>query len=82
MTCGRSIILYFLCTGLCINAQIGPKNLYRNLPNRGAGRDSKVNGDMIGQKLRFWDSEIRIENRSIIKGITAILVPLDNIGSP
>ncbi len=50
---------------------------YRNLPNRGAGRESKT-------KLGFWAFQrwFRIENRSNIKEIKPILVPQQNIGSP
>ena len=57
---------------------------YRNLPNRGAGRDSKVKSDTMEYKLWFWAFQrwFRIENWSIIKGNTPILVPLYNIGSP
>ncbi len=71
-----------------VNAESYPNHslwiLYRILPNRGAGRDCKVNADRIGQKLKFWGFQrwFRIENRSITKEIKAILLPLANIAPP
>ena len=57
---------------------------YRNMPNKGAGRDSKVQSDYTEQKLRFWAFQwwFRNENRSIIKEIKPILVTVESIVGP
>ncbi len=54
---------------------------YRILPNKGAGRSHKVISIHIGTKLSFWafQRRFRIENRTIIKETTFILVIFDNI---
>ncbi len=57
-------------------------NDYRNLPNKGAGRSSKVKSDILGKRLRssafqWW---FRIENRTIIKETMPILAIFDSIG--
>ncbi len=57
---------------------------YRNLPNKGAGRSSKVRSDSVKKKLRFSAFQwwFRIENRTIIKEIMSILAIYDSLGSP
>ncbi len=54
------------------------------MPNICAGRDGIINYDTMEYKLRFWAFQrwFRIENRSIIKENSPILVPHYNIGSP
>ena len=57
---------------------------YRNLPNKGAGRSSKVGSDSVRKKLRFsaFQRWFRIENRTISKETMSILAIYDIIGSP
>ncbi len=52
------------------------KSVYRNLPNKGAGRSSKVISNNLGTKLTFlaFQRWFRIENRTNIKETMAILV--------
>ena len=54
------------------------------MPNKGAGRDSNVESDIMKSKLRFqaFQRWFQIENRSIIKEIGPILVTLDSSGGP
>ncbi len=49
--------------------------MYRILPNKGAGRVSKVTPDTVERKPRFWAFQrwFRIENRTIIKENVFIL---------
>ncbi len=49
---------------------------FRNLPNKGAGRSSKVRSDRLRERLRFsaFQRWFRIENRTIIKETMPILV--------
>ncbi len=56
--------------------------MYRNLPNKGAGRSDKVKSDGLGEKPRFsaFQRWFRIENRTIIKEIMSILAIYDNFG--
>ncbi len=55
---------------------------YRNLPNKGAGRSSKVKSDRLGKKLRFsaFQRWFRIENRTTILKTMSILAFYDSIG--
>ncbi len=55
---------------------------YRNLPNKGAGRSSKVKSDRLVKRLRFsaFQRWFRIENRTIIKETMSILAIYDSIG--
>ncbi len=55
--------------------------MYRILPNKGAGRSSKVISIHIGTKLSFlaFQRWFRIENRTIIKEIMVILVIFGNV---
>ncbi len=64
---------------------MGPtQRKYHNLPNKGAGRSSKVGSDSVGKKLRFsaFQRWFRIENRTIIKETVSILAIYDSIGPP
>ena len=56
---------------------------YCNLPNKGAGRSSKIRSDRLGKKLRVsaFKRWFQIENRINIKETTSILAIYDNIGS-
>ncbi len=55
--------------------------MYRNLPNKGAGRSSKVKSDRFRKKPKFsaFQQWFRIENRSIIKETMSILAIYDSI---
>ena len=55
---------------------------YRNLPNNGAGRSSKVRSDSSSKKLRFLAFQwwFQIENRTIIKDTMLILAIYDRVG--
>ncbi len=57
---------------------------YRILPNKGAGRFSKVPSDIVVRKLRFWAFQqwFRIENRTIIKETVCVLDIYDRFGFP
>ncbi len=56
--------------------------MYHILPNKGAGRVSKVTFDIVGYKLRFQAFQwwFRIENRTIIKETMCILDIYGRIG--
>ncbi len=55
---------------------------YRILPNKGAGRVSKVTSGIGRRKLRFWAFQwwFWVENRTIIKETVCILDIYDKIG--
>ena len=55
---------------------------YCILPNKGAGRVSKVRSGIGRKKLRFWAFQrwFQIENRTIIKVTACILDIYDKIG--
>ena len=57
---------------------------YRILPNKGAGRVSKVTSDIVSKKLSFcaFQRWFRIENRTIIKETVRILVIYDRFAFP
>ena len=57
-------------------------DVYRNLPNEGTGRSSKVRSDKLSQKLRSsaFQRWFQIENRTIIKETMPILAIYDSIG--
>ncbi len=56
--------------------------VYRNLPNKGAGRSSMVRSDRLREKLRFsaFKRWFRIQNRTIIKETMSILAIYNSIG--
>ncbi len=56
--------------------------VYRNLPNKGAGRSNKGSSDRLKRKLRFpaFQRWFRIENRTIIKEAMSILAIYGSIG--
>ncbi len=56
--------------------------MYRNLPNKGTGRYSKLRSDRLRRKLGFsaFQRWFRIENRTMIKENVGILAVYDSIG--